>query len=139
MKISLKKGFAEFGDDAQQMIIDQIQSIDLEKLGPKSICHLGQSLIALIRQSHRYVDETFGMEQQNWITIRNLSHESLVEILNRFNHLSLLDEIPEYDRSSMLKLLAEITKVCFEESRREGGSDLEMTSNRDELERILNL
>lgn len=139
MKISLKKGFAEFGDDAQQMIIDQIQAVDLEKLGPKSICHLGQSLIALIRQSHHYADQTTGFEQANWLTIRSLSHETLVEILNRFNQLSLLDEIPEYDRSSMLKLLSEITKVCFEESRKDSGGDLEMTSNRDELERILTL
>ena len=33
----IHKNFADFGADAQQMIITQLQNIDLEKIGPKSI------------------------------------------------------------------------------------------------------
>ena len=54
----IHKNFAEFGADAQQMLIDQIQTIDLEKIGPKSIAHVGKTLIGLIKQSHRFQEET---------------------------------------------------------------------------------
>ncbi len=54
----IHKNFAEFGADAQQMLIDQIQTIDLEKIGPKSIAHVGKTLIALIKQSHQLQEET---------------------------------------------------------------------------------
>ncbi len=70
----IHKNFAEFGADAQQMLIDQIQTIDLEKIGPKSIAHVGKTLIALIKQSHQLQEETNEETRDNWIAIRELSH-----------------------------------------------------------------
>ena len=53
----IQRNFSQFGADAQQMIIDQIQSIDLEKIGPKSIAHVGKTLISLVKQSHQLQED----------------------------------------------------------------------------------
>lgn len=121
----IHKNFAEFGSDAQQMIIDQIQSIDLEKIGPKSIAHVGKTLISLVKQSHQLQEDVEDDEvRDNWITIRELSHILLVEILEKFKELSALGEIPEWERANVLNLLQEITKVCHAEEKRDALSEI---------------
>ena len=121
----IHKNFAEFGSDAQQMIIDQIQSIDLEKIGPKSIAHVGKTLISLVKQSHQLQEDVEEEEvRDNWITIRELSHILLVEILEKFKELSALGEIPEWERANVLNLLQEITKVCHAEEKRDALSEI---------------
>jgi hypothetical protein len=115
----IQKNFSEFGADAQQMIIDQIQNIDLERIGPKSIAHVGKTLIALIKQSHQFQEETDEDVRDNWIIIREISHVLLVEILDKFKELSSMGEIPEWERSNVLNLLNEITKVCHNEAKRD--------------------
>ena len=81
----IHKNFADFGADAQQMIINQIQSIDLEKIGPKSIAHVGKTLISLVKSSNQLQEEVEAEEvRDNWIMIRELSHMILVEILDKF-------------------------------------------------------
>lgn len=121
----IHKNFSEFGSDAQQMIIDQIQSIDLEKIGPKSIAHVGKTLISLVKQSHQLQEDVEEDEvRDNWITIRELSHILLVEILEKFKELSALGEIPEWERANVLTLLQEITKVCHAEEKRDALSEI---------------
>lgn len=121
----IHKNFAEFGSDAQQMIIDQIQSIDLEKIGPKSIAHVGKTLISLVKQSHQLQEDVEEEEvRDNWIAIRELSHILLVEILEKFKELSMLGEIPEWERANVLNLLQEITKVCHAEEKRDALSEI---------------
>jgi hypothetical protein len=121
----IHKNFAEFGSDAQQMIIDQIQSIDLEKIGPKSIAHVGKTLISLVKQSHQLQEDVEEEEvRDNWIAIRELSHILLVEILEKFKELSALGEIPEWERANVLNLLQEITKVCHAEEKRDALSEI---------------
>lgn len=121
----IHKNFAEFGLDAQQMIIDQIQSIDLEKIGPKSIAHVGKTLISLVKQSHQLQEDVEEEEvRDNWIAIRELSHILLVEILEKFKELSALGEIPEWERANVLNLLQEITKVCHAEEKRDALSEI---------------
>lgn len=121
----IHKNFSEFGSDAQQMIIDQIQSIDLEKIGPKSIAHVGKTLISLVKQSHQLQEDVEEEEvRDNWITIRELSHILLVEILEKFKELSALGEIPEWERANVLTLLQEITKVCHAEEKRDALSEI---------------
>lgn len=121
----IHKNFAEFGSDAQQMIIDQIQSIDLEKIGPKSIAHVGKTLISLVKQSHQLQEDVEEDEvRDNWIAIRELSHILLVEILEKFKELSALGEIPEWERANVLNLLQEITKVCHAEEKRDALSEI---------------
>ena len=115
----IQKNFSEFGADAQQMIIDQIQNIDLERIGPKSIAHVGKTLISLIKQSHQFQEETEEDVRDNWIIIREISHVLLVEILDKFKELSSMGEIPEWERSNVLNLLNEITKVCHNEAKRD--------------------
>jgi hypothetical protein len=107
------------------MIIDQIQSIDLEKIGPKSIAHVGKTLISLVKQSHQLQEDVEEEEvRDNWITIRELSHILLVEILDKFKELSALGEIPEWERANVLNLLQEITKVCHAEEKRDALSEI---------------
>jgi hypothetical protein len=121
----IHKNFAEFGSDAQQMIIDQIQSIDLEKIGPKSIAHVGKTLISLVKQSHQLQEDVEEEEvRDNWIAIRELSPILLVEILEKFKELSALGEIPEWERANVLNLLQEITKVCHAEEKRDALSEI---------------
>ena len=121
----IHKNFAEFGSDAQQMIIDQIQSIDLEKIGPKSIAHVGKTLISLVKQSHQLQEDVEEEEvRDNWIAIRELSHILLVEILEKFKEMSALGEIPEWERANVLNLLQEITKVCHAEEKRDALSEI---------------
>lgn len=121
----IQRNFSQFGADAQQMIIDQIQSIDLEKIGPKSIAHVGKTLISLVKQSHQLQEDVEDDEvRDNWITIRELSHILLVEILEKFKELSALGEIPEWERANVLNLLQEITKVCHAEEKRDALSEI---------------
>lgn len=121
----IQRNFSQFGADAQQMIIDQIQSIDLEKIGPKSIAHVGKTLISLVKQSHQLQEDVEDDEvRDNWIAIRELSHILLVEILDKFKELSALGEIPEWERANVLNLLQEITKVCHAEEKRDALSEI---------------
>ena len=137
----IHKNFAEFGADAQQMLIEQIQTIDLEKIGPKSIAHVGKTLIGLIKQSHRFQEETDEEVRDNWIAIRELSHIILVEILNKYKELSAMGEIPEWERANVMGVLTEITKVCHEEAKRDELSELNSGSRIDEstLDELLGL
>lgn len=119
MKRAALKDFTLFGKDAQEMIISQLQAIELEKIGPKSIATVGKSLIKIIAQSHHYQEEVNDEEtRDNWIAIREMSLVILEEILKRFQRLSDEAEIAEWDRSAVLSLLADITKVCHDEQRR---------------------
>jgi hypothetical protein len=135
----INKNFSEFGSDAQSMLIEQIQSIDLEKIGPKSIAHVGKTLIALIKQSHRFQEETDEESRDNWISIRELSHIILVDILKKYQELSDNGEIPEWERANVMNVLTEITKVCHEEERRDKLADDGTESQIDErtLEELL--
>ena len=121
----IHKNFSQFGADAQQMIIDQIQSIDLEKIGPKSIAHVGKTLISLVKQSHQLQEDVEEEDvRDNWIAIRELSHILLVEILEKFKELSMEGMIPEWERANVLNLLQEITKVCHAEEKRDALSEI---------------
>ena len=121
----IHKNFSQFGADAQQMIIDQIQSIDLEKIGPKSIAHVGKTLISLVKQSHQLQEDVEEEDvRDNWIAIRELSHILLVEILEKFKELSIEGMIPEWERANVLNLLQEITKVCHAEEKRDALSEI---------------
>jgi predicted transport protein len=137
----IHKNFAEFGSDAQQMLIDQIQTIDLEKIGPKSIAHVGKTLIALIKQSHQLQEETNEETRDNWIAIRELSHIILVEILDKYKELSVTQEIPEWERANVMGVLMEITKVCHAEAKRDALAEINSGSVIDEstLDEILGL
>jgi len=137
----IHKNFSEFGADAQQMLIDQIQTIDLEKIGPKSIAHVGKTLIGLIKQSHRFQEETDEDVRDNWIAIRELSHIILVEILNKYKELSAQQQIPEWERANVMTLLSDITKVCHEEAKRDELSEINSGSRIDEstLDELLGL
>lgn len=113
------RDFSVFGKDTQEMIISQLGSIELERIGPKSIATMGKSLIKLISQSHRFQEEVTDEEiQENWITVREMSLSILEAILARFQDLSDQAEIAEWDRSSILGLLADISKVCHDEQKR---------------------
>ena len=115
----IHRNFSEFGIDAQQMIIDQIQSIDLDKIGTKSIAHVGKTLISLIKNSNALQEEVENEEvRDNWINIREMAHIVLVEILDKFKELSDNGSIPEWERANVLNLLQEITKVCHSEEKR---------------------
>ena len=132
----IHKNFADFGADAQQMIINQIQSIDLEKIGPKSIAHVGKTLISLVKSSNQLQEEVEAEEvRDNWIMIRELSHMILVEILDKFQELSTLGQIPEWERANVLNLLQEIAKVCHAEEQRDALA--EINSGRIIEDRIL--
>ena len=137
----IHKNFAEFGADAQHMLIEQIQTIDLEKIGPKSIAHVGKTLIGLIKQSHRFQEETDEEVRDNWIAIRELSHIILVEILDKYKELSAMGEITEWERANVVGVLTEITKVCHDESKRDELSELNSGTRIDEstLDEILGL
>jgi hypothetical protein len=113
------RDFSAFGNDTQEMILNQLGAIDLERIGPKSIATMGKSLIKLIAQSHNYQAETNDpVAQENWIAVREMSLSILESILLRFQELSDQAEIAEWDRSSVLSLLADITKVCHDEQKR---------------------
>jgi hypothetical protein len=121
----IHKNFAEFGADAQEMIINQIQSIDLEKIGPKSIAHVGKTLISLVKTSNALQEDVENEDvRDNWIMIRELSHIVLVEILDKFEFLSKEGAIPEWERANVLGLLQEITKVCHAEEKRDALSEI---------------
>jgi hypothetical protein len=80
---------------------------------------MGKSLIKLIAQSHRYQEETEDDEvTENWIAVREMSLSILESILARFQELSDSAEIAEWDRSAVLSLLADISKVCHDEQTR---------------------
>jgi len=113
------QNFSEFGRDSQVMLIDQLQSIDLEKIGPKSIAHIGKTLISLVKQSHKLQEETEEDVRDGWIAIRELSHIILTEILKKYEELSTMGEIPEWERANVINLLTEITKVCQDEAKRD--------------------
>ncbi len=101
------------------MILNQLGAIDLERIGPKSIATMGKSLIKLIAQSHSYQAETTDpVAQENWVAVREMSLSILESILLRFQELSDQAEIAEWDRSAVLSLLADITKVCHDEQKR---------------------
>ena len=113
------RDFSSFGRDAQEMILAQLGSIELDRIGPKSVSQVGKSLIRIIEQSHKYQAEEMDEEfRENWIAIREMSLSILESILLRFQELSDKAEIAEWDRSSVLSLLAEISKVCHTEQRR---------------------
>jgi hypothetical protein len=122
---SIHKNFAEFGADAQDMIITQLQSIDLDKIGLKSIAHVGKTLISLVKSSNQLQEEVESEEvRDNWIAIREMSHIVLVDILDRFKELSESGEVPEWERANVLNLLQEITKVCHDEERRDALAEI---------------
>jgi len=101
------------------MILSQLSAIELDRIGPKSIATVGKSLIKLIAQSHRYQEETVDEEiQENWVAVREMSLSILEAILLRFQELSDNAEIAEWDRSAVLSLLSDISKVCHEEQER---------------------
>lgn len=113
------RDFSGFGRDAQEMILSQLSAINLERIGPKSIATVGKSLIKLIAQSHQYQEEVEDEEvQRNWVAVREMSLSILEAILVRFQELSDEAEIAEWDRSAVLSLLADISKVCHDEQRR---------------------
>lgn len=113
------RDFSTFGNDAQEMILNQLGAIDLERIGPKSIATMGKSLIKLIAQSHNYQAEAADpVAQENWVAVREMSLSILESILLRFQELSDQAEIAEWDRSAVLSLLADITKVCHDEQKR---------------------
>ena len=113
------KDFSAFGLDTQEMILAQLGAIELDRIGPKSIASMGKSLIKLIAQSHRYQEETEDDEViENWIAVREMSLSILESILARFQELSDSAEIAEWDRSAVLSLLADISKVCHDEQTR---------------------
>jgi hypothetical protein len=121
----IHRNFSEFGSDAQQMIIEQIQSIDLEKIGPKSIAHVGKTLISLVKNSNALQEEVEMEEvRDNWIAIREMSHIVLVEILDKFKELSREGSIPEWERANVLNLLQEIAKVCHTEEKRDALAEI---------------
>lgn len=129
------KDFSNFGRDTQEMILAQLGAIDLDKVGPKSIATVGKSLIKLIAQSHQYQEETDDPEiQENWIAVREMSLSILESILDRFQDLSDKAEIAEWDRSAVLSLLADISKVCHDEQKRteeklRNGGDADLSSD----------
>ena len=113
------RDFSGFGRDTQEMILSQLSAIELDRIGPKSIATVGKSLIKLISQSHRYQEETNDEEiQGNWVAVREMSLSILEAILLRFQELSDKAEIAEWDRSAVLSLLSDISKVCHEEQER---------------------
>lgn len=113
------RDFSGFGRDTQEMILSQLSAINLERIGPKSIATVGKSLIKLIAQSHKYQEEVEDEEsQQNWVAVREMSLSILEAILVRFQELSDEAEIAEWDRSAVLSLLADISKVCHDEQQR---------------------
>lgn len=117
--ISRLKDFSGFGLDTQEMILAQLSAIELDRIGPKSIATVGKSLIRLISQSHQYQAESDSPEvQENWIAVREMSLDILESILAKFQELSDKAEIAEWDRSAVLNLLADISKVCHDEQRR---------------------
>lgn len=118
-KFSSLRDFSAFGLDTQEMILTQLGSIQLDRIGPKSIATVGKSLIRLISQSHQYQKETEDEEvRENWLSVREMSLSILESILDRFQELSERGEIAEWDRSAVLSLLADITKVCHDEQKR---------------------
>lgn len=120
MPSKIHKNFSEFGEDAQEMIINQLQSIDLDKIGVKSISHVGKTLISLVKSSNQLQEEVESEQvRDNWITIREMAHILLVDILNKFKELSEQGEVPEWERANVLSLLQEITKVCHAEEQRD--------------------
>lgn len=121
----IHKRFSEFGEDAQEMIITQIQSINLDKIGTKAISHVGKTLISLVKSSNQLQEEVDNEEvRDNWIAIRELSHLVLVEILEKFKELSDGGEVPEWERANVLSLLQEITKVCHTEEKRDSLAEI---------------
>jgi hypothetical protein len=120
MSRKIHKNFSEFGEDAQEMIINQLQSIDLDKIGVKSISHVGKTLISLVKSSNQLQEEVESEQvRDNWITIREMAHILLVDILDKFKELSEIGEVPEWERANVLSLLQEITKVCHAEEQRD--------------------
>jgi hypothetical protein len=117
--LSRLKDFSGFGLDTQEMILSQLGAIELDRIGPKSIATVGKSLIRLISQSHQYQGESDSPEvQENWIAVREMSLDILESILAKFQELSEKAEIAEWDRSAVLNLLSDISKVCHDEQRR---------------------
>lgn len=113
------RDFSAFGRDTQEMILAQLSAIELDRIGPKTIATAGKSLIKLVAQSHRYQEESPDPEiQENWVAIREMSIAILESILFRFQELSDQAEIAEWDRSAVLSLLADISKVCHDEQIR---------------------
>lgn len=119
MASSKLRDFSAFGQDTQEMILAQLSAIELDRIGPKTIATAGKSLIKLVAQSHRYQEESPDPEiQENWVAIREMSIAILESILLRFQELSDQAEIAEWDRSAVLSLLADISKVCHDEQIR---------------------
>lgn len=119
MASSKLRDFSAFGRDTQEMILAQLSAIELDRIGPKTIATAGKSLIKLVAQSHRYQEESPDPEiQENWVAIREMSIAILESILLRFQELSDQAEIAEWDRSAVLSLLADISKVCHDEQIR---------------------
>ena len=113
------RDFSAFVRDTHEMILAQLSAIELYRIGPKTIATAGKSLIKLVAQSHRYQEESPDPEiQENWVAIREMSIAILESILLRFQELSDQAEIAEWDRSAVLSLLADISKVCHDEQLR---------------------
>lgn len=125
MAKKIHKNFSEFGEDAQEMIINQLQTIDLERIGPKSIAHVGKTLIGLVKSSHKFQEEVEREEiRDNWIVIRELSHIILVDILDKFKELDEQGAVPAWEKANVLSLLQEITKVCHDEEKRDALAEI---------------
>jgi hypothetical protein len=113
------RDFSTLGRESQELIIDQLSAINLDRIGPKSIAQVGKSLIRLISQSHHFQEEVpEGELRDNWIVVREMSLSILEEILNRYRSLSEGADIAEWDRSAVLGMLSDITKVCHDEQVR---------------------
>jgi hypothetical protein len=74
----------------------------------------------MVEQSHKFQEEVEGdgEAREDWVAIREMSLVILEEILGRFQELSDRAEIAEWDRSAVIGLLADITKVCHNEQKR---------------------
>jgi hypothetical protein len=118
-RLSRLRDFSRFGQDTQEMILAQLGAIELDRIGPKSVAAVGKSLIKLVEQSHKYQAETEDPDiTANWVAVREMSLSILESILARFQELSDNAEIAEWDRSAVLSLLADISKVCHNEQVR---------------------
>lgn len=113
--------FSDLGVESQKLIINQIQQIDLEtvSISPKSLSTLGTSLMKILRTANSNQEKTKEeIVRDNWIIIRQLSHSLLEEILEKVEFLAERGEIPEWERPSIMNLLHDITKACYEEELR---------------------
>jgi HD superfamily phosphohydrolase YqeK len=120
--------FSDLGADSQQMIIDQIQQIDLEKVSvsAKNLSVLGTALMKILRTANANQEKTKEeVTREKWIVIRQMTQSVLEEILEKVQVLSDAKEIPEWERPSIMGLLHDIAKACHDEEIRTNLADSE--------------